>query len=744
VPSHSDANFVAICKRLRIQTLAAERPTALSYAQEQKGLAVHRSLPWISLLLAASVSASHDDELGARFVQSTGANASDCLDHDVPCQSIQYALTQAQPGNTVKAAAGIYDMTGVDPESFLFGAIKASGGYSEDDHFSVYDPDANRTILIGVDARYRQPMAKQGFKWAADRASAERGMIDNTPAPALQATQAAAATCVQGFAAQFPCRNVDFLAQIPLNGFSTLPTSAANVWGFVDLNDNREYALVGLRNGTAVVDVTDPANPREIATVAGNPSPWREVKVYQYRDVAANRFRAFAYISTEAPGAGLQVINLSGLPNSVALATTLMDTSRQHTLYVSNIDYDTNVARPGAEAFLYVAGSDLRSGSWRVYSLANPAQPQLITEAPTGTQYMHDSTSLYLTDSRASQCEPGHNPCEVLVDFNENTVDLWDVTNKNLPVRLSSTTYQGATYTHSGWPSADQQFLFMHDELEEIQRGFNTQLYTLNLSNLRAPSITTSYQGSTTTTDHNGYTKGNFYYVSHYRRGLTVFDATNPNQLREVAHLDTFLAPAANSAGTDGAWGVYPFFPSGTVVISDISNGLFVLKDRSATLASSAGQIGFIGTTVTVGENAGVATVRLHRSGGYMGAVSIQYATSDGTATTGSDYTATSGTLSWPAFDTTEKSFAVPLTNDAQIESDETLSVTLSSAGGGASIEGSPTFAITVSNDDVAAPPPAPPSNGGGGGGAIGADVLVLLLASGLWRFTSPRRRRTR
>ena len=54
-----------------------------------------------------------------------------------------------------------------------------------------------------------------------------------------------------------------------------------------------------------------------------------------------------------------------------------------------------------------------------------------------------------------------------------------------------------------------------------------------------------------------------------------------------------FLAPIANEAGTDGAWGVYPFFPSGIVVISDINNGLIVLRDHAATLAQQSGRLGF-------------------------------------------------------------------------------------------------------------------------------------------------------
>ena len=308
------------------------------------------------------------------------------------------------------------------------------------------------------------------------------------------------AACVQGSAGQFPCRNVDFQAQLSLADFSSRPVSAANVWGFVDLNDNREYAVIGLSNGTAVVDVTDPANPREVATVTGRNSSWREVKVYQEFHVPSNRFRAFAYVTTEANGAGVQVINLGGLPNTVTLATTLADTGSQHTDYISNIDYATNMALPGAQAFLWLAGSNVGNGSWRVYSLANAAQPQFIRQAPAGTQYVHDATSLLITDQRTTQCALGHNPCEVYVDFNENSVDLWDVTDKSQPVMLSSTTYSDVNYTHSGWPSADQRHIFVHDELEEIRRGLFTQIYTMNVDNLQNPFIVASYQGPDTTT----------------------------------------------------------------------------------------------------------------------------------------------------------------------------------------------------------------------------------------------------
>ena len=303
-------------------------------------------LPIALICLANPAQASHDESIGARFVQSGGNDAGTCLDHHAPCVSIRYALTQAAPGNTVKVGAGIFDMTGIDPESFLHGPVHAAGGYDELDHYTESRPLQVRSIVTGVDARYRHTLAVRGFYWAESAAAARRGVV-SFDGPALQAVSAAAAPCTQGSAGAFACRNLDFQSQLPLAQLSTVPVSAANVWGFGDRNDNREYAVLGVRNGTVIVEVTDPVNPREVVTIPGNQSPWREVKVYQAFDSVAQRWRAYAYVTTEAANSGLQTIDLSGLPQTAGLAGANMDTSSQHTLYVSNIDYATNTALPG-------------------------------------------------------------------------------------------------------------------------------------------------------------------------------------------------------------------------------------------------------------------------------------------------------------------------------------------------------------------------------------------------------------
>lgn len=522
--------------------------------------------------------AAHPDTAGTRFVAPTGDDQGDCDSNHDPCRTLQYALTRVRPGEAIKLAAGTYELSNVDIEALAIGKEGVRGGYSAQDHFAIQNAETNPTRVSGVPDEYRNNFIAHGFT-VVDSAG-------NTLPRIVAAKVAVPTHCAAGFAGPFPCHNIDYLAQVQLQEIPTQPTSASEIWGFADADDGREYAILGHRNGTVVVDVTTPGAPRVVGNIAGNASLWREVKVLQTPQPGGPH-RAYAYVTTEAPGGGLQIIDLSDLPASVSLANTLAEFSTSHTLYISNIDYATNIALPGRQPFLFIAGSNINGGAYRIYDLTDPVAPVLVTSAPAGTGYMHDSTSMLITDNRTTQCANAHNPCEVLVDFNETSVDLWDVTDKSAPERLSTTTYPTATYVHSGWPTADQRFIVVHDELDELRRGIRTQIYTLDVGDLRVPSLVTSYTGGTTTTDHNGYTIGNRYYVSHYKRGLVIFDVSNPRALSEIGSFDTYLSPSANSAGTDGAWGVYPFLPSGTLLVSDIENGLFLLE-KNETLPPPA------------------------------------------------------------------------------------------------------------------------------------------------------------
>src|SRR5205814_792950 len=96
------------------------------------------------------------------------------------------------------------------------------------------------------------------------------------------------------------------------------------------------------------------------------------------------------------------------------------------------------------------------------------------------------------------------------------------------------------------------------------------------------------------------------------------------------------------------------------------------------------------------------ATITVTRTNGSNGAVSVHYATSDGSATAGSDYTATSGDLNWADGDASAKTFDVSVTGDTVFESDETVTLTLSAPTGGATLGSPNTSVLTITNDDTA------------------------------------------
>jgi hypothetical protein len=132
----------------------------------------------------------------------------------------------------------------------------------------------------------------------------------------------------------------------------------------------------------------------------------------------------------------------------------------------------------------------------------------------------------------------------------------------------------------------------------------------------------------------------------------------------------------------------------------------------------------------TVGEGDAQALVTVTRTDGSLGAVSVNYATSDGTARAGSDYAATSGTLTFADGDTAPKTFAVPIVNDSLSEASETINLSFSAPTGGAAVGTPPLAVLTIIDND---PQPAlrvsNVSVPEGGAGVIGAVFRVSLSA---------------
>ncbi|NCW46495.1 MAG: choice-of-anchor B family protein, partial [Gemmatimonadaceae bacterium] len=165
----------------------------------------------------------------------------------------------------------------------------------------------------------------------------------------------------------FQSSGVRLMAWFPCATFNSANTSGNDVWGYVSPS-GREYALMGLSNGTGFVEVTNPGSSRIIAFIAGPASLWRNVKTYQN----------YAYSVSEG-GGGIQVFNLANIDAGVVTLVNTVDASAAtpatHTMIINE-----------QTGYLYRMGGG--SNGLRIYSLANPAAPALV--ATWNPKYTHD------------------------------------------------------------------------------------------------------------------------------------------------------------------------------------------------------------------------------------------------------------------------------------------------------------------------------------------------------------------
>ena len=648
----------------------------------------------LALLFSAGAMAHGDKQLPL-YVASGGSDSGRCDNATTPCGSIGYALKWVGKGGQIRVAQGTYEVANAeDLFQILAGDINIQGGFQAADAYT--QPGAIASTLVGVPPLYADELSQRGFHVLADQKGIDREVAAQTgKLLAVHKTlksSLAATPCTGGTVNGMACSNVDLLSHVGAADISTFAGDAADVWGFVDLNSNREYAIAGFQNGTAVFDVTDAENPREVGFIDGQSTAWRDIKVYQFWNDTDARWNAHAYITTDGSSDGLFVIDLSGLPHSVAQVNYPSDFTAAHNVYATNTDFGTGLSLNGDAPTLVIAGSNVGSGPYRAYSIDAPESPSFEVMPGSGrSDYMHDAASMIITDNRKdTQCVNATTYCELLFDFNELTFDVWDITNTASPVRLSRTNYANVAYVHSGWWSEDKQFLFVHDELDERNFGLNTTLRVFSLADLRAPVAAGTWTGPSRAIDHNGFVRGNRYYMSNYSRGLTILDITDPANPTLAGRLDTY--PASDGSSFVGAWGTYPYFHSGNIAISDIGSGFYMAADR--TLDVEQGSIAF--SAPSYGGNEGNSLqIGVSRTGSSGGAVSVGYEVVP--ATGGSaDIQINSGVLNWESGDSADKVIDISLLNDATEEGLERMLIRLVAPTGGATLASSNVASVYV------------------------------------------------
>jgi len=381
------------------------------------------------------------------------------------------------------------------------------------------------------------------------------------PPPPPAGLSTGPASCTGGMAGDFSCSGLSLRKRLSTAAMGG--GDGNDIWGWADPQNGNEYALMGLSIGTAFVDVSDPDNPVFLGGLPSNTveSAWRDIKVYQDH----------AYIVADNAGAhGMQVFDLTRLRGVTSEQTFDADA------VYSGFTNAHNIAINEATGFAYAVGTNTCQEGLHIVDIRTPTNPTLAG--------CYDEADIHDTQCVVYQGpDPDHTGREICFNsnrnlaLNEHNLGIADVTNKPATFTISSTTYPQSGFAHQGWLTEDHQFFLLGDELDETSFSVPTRTLIFDIRDLDAPVFVSAYEAATSSIDHNLYILGNRVFMASYTSGVRVleFQDLANSEITEIAFLDTF--PASDIAEFDGVWSVYPYLPSGNIMASDISNGLYIL-----------------------------------------------------------------------------------------------------------------------------------------------------------------------
>jgi choice-of-anchor B domain-containing protein len=325
-------------------------------------------------------------------------------------------------------------------------------------------------------------------------------------------------------------------------------TGLSAVWGYT-APDGREYALVGISGsgsgstsgGTSIVDITDDHNPRLVTHIVGPNSSWREIKTYKH----------YAYVVTEA-GGGTQIIDLSQLPDTARLVRSFTytqgskNTGRAHTITIT-------------DGFMYLNGC----ANWGTVTNEKGTQIFDLREDPENPVFLSDYSPAYFHDLYVLR-----DTIYASAIYGGGGVFIADARNKTGVQTIAQISYANSG-THNAWLTKDRRYILTTDEITHPQKD----LKIWDIGNL--PSVptapTATFTVNPTSTIHNVHVRGDFAYCSWYNGyALQIVDVTNPPV--------PVLAAGYAITGSGLSWDVYPYFPSGRIIIGAGSTGLWIFR----------------------------------------------------------------------------------------------------------------------------------------------------------------------
>jgi choice-of-anchor B domain-containing protein len=293
--------------------------------------------------------------------------------------------------------------------------------------------------------------------------------------------------------------------------------------------------MMGILEGVVFIRVEDMAI---IDTVLGP----MQGDAYFHRDIKT--FENYAFVVSENTGTneGMQIIDLSSLPDSVLLTSTYIynDHIRSHNM---SIDVSTG--------FAYVLGQN-REGV-RIIDINNSEDPQEIHYI--FTEQIHDVFA--------------RNDTVYIAEGWRGTFSMYDVSQKTSPALIVRVDIPDNGYVHTIWPSDDGKYVMTTEETATKTVKF------WNVEDLENIHVVGEYLGPNLVA-HNAQVMGSRLFISNYTYGMSIVDFSDPVDPIESAHFDTYTDNDDLSPPWAGNWGIYQYTENDFVFGSDI-NGLFTV-----------------------------------------------------------------------------------------------------------------------------------------------------------------------
>lgn len=343
-------------------------------------------------------------------------------------------------------------------------------------------------------------------------------------------------------------RNVELLDQWTDDGIivSTSKARYNDCWGFV--HNGEEYAVIGSTMGTHFFKITENDQFEPLHFIQGAYSSTLVI----HRDF--KKYKDYLYAVCDEGPSNLQIIPLSDLPNSIPLVKEVnTDFGRVHNIFIDT----TNAMLYALLVTQIQNGMPTTQYSMRVFSLADPLNPQLLYTGPNDIPEVHDA---YVRNNIA------------ILNCGFDGMRVYDFTNPTNPVfKQNINIYQDQGYNHQGWLNPAGDVYIFGDETG----GKRLKLCRKNGQN---EWYVASYFGAFTneaSVPHNIMLDDQYAYVAYYNYGLRIFDYTS-SPVKQIAFYDTYNTESQFKM--NGAWGVYSQLPSKRILISDRQNGLFLFR----------------------------------------------------------------------------------------------------------------------------------------------------------------------